>query len=74
MTNDCYFSSALPSPNDVMHGKKSHGGSLVQRWTLLTYDIRYLEAEGSEKTYKIKQEDIAAVVPVGSSQQVLAKL
>lgn len=31
---------------------------------------RYLEAEGIEKTFRFKQEDIAAAVPVTNSQQV----
>lgn len=32
--------------------------------------FRYLEAEGTEKTFRFKQEDIAAAVPVANSQQV----
>ena len=31
---------------------------------------RYLEAEEMEKTYRFKQEDIAAAVPLASSVQV----
>ncbi len=31
---------------------------------------RYMEAEGMEKTYKFKQEDIADAVPLASSLQV----
>ena len=33
--------------------------------------LSYLEAEGMEKTYKIKQEEIACAVPLTNSQQVL---
>ena len=31
---------------------------------------RLLEAEGTEKTFRFKQDDIAAAVPVANAQQV----
>ena len=38
---------------------------------LLSFNVfSFLEADGMEETFKFKQEDIAAVVPLANSQQV----
>ena len=37
---------------------------------IINVEIRYVEAEGMEKTFKFKQSDIAGAVDVASAQKV----